>query len=230
MPPGIACTKMQRRRVHTPQHSQTKPHSRCECALCFGRLAPTRTSRARGQENLITARLANGSARSRHAHGQPRHGDTHTHTHLARATCIAARRAMMPARRNTLTPKFSYHTDHKPTRITPSTSEQHCDGASAKTAGTHMLATRRCMRTGCCTNAAEGRTRNTLPRAAPHGKPDHVCNNKMRLQVGRKRSTRGMTRVAQNGKSDFPTGGLKWFRIAPPEHTANFVRTNIKQT
>ena len=137
---------------------------------------------------------------------------------------------MMPARRNTLTPKFSYHTDHKPTRITPSTSEQHCDGASAKTAGTHMLATRRCMRTGCCTNAAKGRTRNTLPRAAPHGKPDHVCNNKMRLQVGRKRSTRGMTRVAQNGKSDFPTGGLKWFRIAPLEHTANFVRTNIKQT
>ena len=80
MPPGIVCTKMQRRRVHTPQHSQTKPHSRCECALCFGRLAPTRTSRARGQENLITARLANGSARSLHAHGQPRHGDTHTHT------------------------------------------------------------------------------------------------------------------------------------------------------
>ena len=82
MPPGIVCTKMQRRRVHTPQHSQTKPHSRCECALCFGRLAPTRTSRARGQENLITARLANGSARSLHAHGQPRHGDTHTHTHI----------------------------------------------------------------------------------------------------------------------------------------------------
>jgi hypothetical protein len=39
-----------------------------------------------------------------------------------------------------------------------------------------------------------------------------------------------MTRVAQNGKSDFPTGGHKWFRIAPPEHTANFVGANIKQT